>query len=59
MPASTSSPGTVRSAAVINEEIRELAGRIVLTRAQVRRMTALWAEYGDAMAREAGQEEAA
>jgi hypothetical protein len=43
MPAMPPSRASVRSAAVINQEIRELAGRI-----------GLWAEWQDAVAREAG-----
>jgi hypothetical protein len=42
----------VRSAAVVNDEIRELVGRIALTEPQRLRLIALWAEWWDAVARE-------
>lgn len=44
---------TVRPAAVVNDEIRALAGRIALSRAERDRLAALWTEYGVAVQREA------
>lgn len=58
MPVPPSSPATVRSAAVVNAEIRELAGRIALSDAERQRMTRLWAEWRDADAREQAAREA-
>lgn len=58
MPVPPSSPASVRSAAVINQEIRELAGRIALTESERQRMTRLWAEWRDADAREQAVREA-
>jgi hypothetical protein len=54
MPAMPPSRASVRSAAVINQEIRELAGRIGLSEAERDRLIGLWAEWQDAVAREAG-----
>lgn len=58
MPATPPPATTVRSAAVINAEIRELASRIGLTDTQRRRMIRLWAEWWDADAREQAAREA-
>lgn len=58
MPVPPSSPAPVRSAAVVNAEIRELAGRIALTESERQRMTRLWAEWRDADARERAVREA-
>lgn len=53
MPASPPPSAPVRSAAVVNREIRELAGRLALTEHERARMVLLWAEWRDAVAREA------
>lgn len=58
MPVPPSSPATVRSAAVVNAEIRELAGRIALSDAERHRMAELWAEWQAADARERAVREA-
>lgn len=58
MPALPSTPGLVRSAAVVNEEIRALAGRIALSDVERSRLVALWAEWWDADARERQAREA-
>ena len=55
MPVPPPSPATVRSAAVVNEEIRELAARLALSDPERQRMTRLWAEWRDAVAREEQQ----
>ena len=53
MPTSRPAAALVRPAAVVNGEIRELAGRIALSQAERDRLAALWAEYGAAVAAEA------
>lgn len=53
MPEMPPTAAPVRSAAVVNEEIRELAGRIGLSRAERDRLAALWSEWQAAVAREA------
>lgn len=53
MPETTVDDAAVRPAAVVNEEIRQLAGRIGLSRAERDRLAALWTEYGLAVRREA------
>lgn len=50
MPASPPSRATVRSAVVINAEIRELAGRIGLTEPERLRLIELWGEWQAAVA---------
>lgn len=54
MPVPPSSPATVRSAAVVNEEIRDLAGRIALSDAERVRLVDLWSEWAAAIERERG-----
>lgn len=53
MPASPPPSAPARSAAVVNAEIRELVSRVALTEPERLRLVELWAEYGDAVAREA------
>jgi hypothetical protein len=52
MPITPPPCAPVRSAAVVNAEIRELASRIGLSDTERRRMIRLWAEWQDADARE-------
>lgn len=54
MPASPTPPGAARSAALVNEEIRELAGRIALSDAERVRLVDLWSEWAAAIERERG-----
>lgn len=58
MPVPPPSPATVRSAAVVNEEIRNLASRIALSDAERLRIAELWAEWQAADARERAAREA-
>ena len=53
MPETPAAAVVPRSAALVNEEIRQLAGRLGLTRAERDRLAELWAEYAKAEAREA------
>ena len=58
MPAVPSPPTPVRSAAVVNEEIRELASRLALGAVERARLVELWAEWQVADARERRAREA-
>lgn len=58
MPASPPPPAPVRSAAVVNAEIRELAARIGLSDTERLRMIRLWSEWRAADAREQAAREA-
>lgn len=58
MPAVPSPPTPVRSAAVVNAEIRELAARLALGAVERARLVELWAEWWDADARERKAREA-
>ena len=53
MPETPAPDATVRPAALVNEEIRQLAGRLGLTRAERDRLTELQAEWLDAVREEA------
>jgi len=53
MPETPPAAAVPRSAALVNEEIRALAGRLGLSRAERDRLAELWAEYAKAEAREA------
>jgi hypothetical protein len=53
MPETPADTAPVRPAAVVNEEIRALAGRLALSRAERKRLAELWTEYGIAVRREA------
>jgi len=53
MPESTPDTAAVRPAALVNEEIRQLAGRIGLSKAERDRLTALQAEWLHAVREEA------
>lgn len=53
MPAVPSPPTPVRSAAVVNAEIRELAAKLALSDRERLRLAELWAEWQAAVAREA------
>ena len=53
MPAVPPPPGPVRPSAVVNEEIRELAGRVVLSKGERDRLVEGGAEGQAAGAREA------
>ena len=52
MPETSPAAAVPRSAALVNEEIRQLAGRLGLTRAERDRLTELQAEWLDAVREE-------
>ncbi len=53
MPPITAAPAVVRASAVVNAEIRELVSRVALSEPERQRLAELWAEWRDAVAREA------